>query len=58
VAAEELGGAVNDNVRTEGQRLLQQWSGEGVVDRDKSAAVTGRGAQSGQVGDVELRVGR
>ena len=58
VATEELGRAVHRDVCAKGDRLLQQWCGEGVVDRDQSADVPRRRAQSRQIGDVQQRVGR
>ena len=57
VAADELGGAVHDHVRAEGQGLLQQRRGEGVVDADDRPGAAAGGAQRGKVGHLEQRVG-
>ena len=56
MAAEEFGRAVHGDVRAEGDRLLQQRGGEGVIDRDQGAAGPCRSAQGWQVGDGEQRV--
>jgi hypothetical protein len=57
VPAEEFGRAVHGDVRAEGDRLLQQRGGEGVIDRDQRAPSPCCRAQGRQVGDVEQRVG-
>ena len=57
VAADEFGGAMHDHVRAEGQGLLQQRRGEGVVDADECPGPAAGGAQGGQVGHLEQRVG-
>jgi hypothetical protein len=57
VAADELGGAVHDHVRAEGQGVLQQRRREGVVDADDGPGVAAGGAQGRQVGHLEQRIG-
>ena len=50
---QELGRRVNHHVSTEGERLLQNWGGEGVIDRSHHAQTFRRRANSGQVGDLK-----
>ncbi len=54
VPADELRGAVHDHARAQGERALQQGSGEGVVHHHERV----RRAQRRQVGHVHQRVGR
>ena len=57
MAADEFGGAVHDHVRAEGQGLLQQWRGEGVVDADDGPGAAAGVAQGGKIGHLEQRIG-
>ena len=57
VTCEVLGRGVDDQVRAEVERTLQQRGGEGVVDDDVRPRLVGRGADPLDVGDVEVGVG-
>ena len=58
MTTEELRRAVHGDVRAQGDRLLQERRGEGVIDGHHRTAGSRRGAESGHVGDIEQRVGR
>ena len=58
MSAEKLGGAVNDKVGAEFQRLLIDRRGERVIDYDQSTMAMGGGRQASEVDDFVGRVGR
>ena len=58
VAVDELGHAVQHDVRTQLQRVLQERRGEGVVDDHQRAVLVGDRGAGREVGQLQGRVGR
>ncbi len=58
VAAQVLGGRMQDDVGTEGERPLQGGGREGAVDQEPGAGSVRRLGEAAEIEDLELRVGR
>ncbi|MNV36253.1 hypothetical protein D3C71_1277230 [compost metagenome] len=57
MAAEKLGGTVNDHVHTQRQRVLIQWRGEGVIRHHNGADALGCSHQTLDIEYFQRRVG-
>ena len=57
MAAEILGHAVDDDIGAQGQRLLQDGGGEGVIDDQEGADGLGDGGNGGDIDQFQHRVG-